>query len=76
LTPDDFVFSLKASRYLTHVLRMRKPTEPVRRLLSRSTRPDPRGQIAFVRSELLNPRPRRAAGPHPPRTDARTVPPI
>lgn len=37
-TPDDFVFSLKASRYLTHVLRMRKPTEPVRRLLSRSKR--------------------------------------
>ena len=36
-TPDDFVFSLKASRYLTHVLRLSKPAEPVRRLLSRST---------------------------------------
>ncbi len=34
--PEDFVFSLKASRYLTHVLRLSKPTEPVRRLLERS----------------------------------------
>jgi uncharacterized protein YecE (DUF72 family) len=32
-TPDDFVFSLKASRYLTHVLRLSKPREPIRRLL-------------------------------------------
>ena len=36
-TPDDFVFSLKASRYLTHVLRLTKPAEPVRRLLGRSS---------------------------------------
>jgi uncharacterized protein YecE (DUF72 family) len=36
-TPDDFQFSLKASRYLTHVLRLKKPTEPVRRLLARSS---------------------------------------
>ena len=36
-TPDDFAFSLKASRYLTHVLRLSKPTEPVRRLLGRSS---------------------------------------
>jgi uncharacterized protein YecE (DUF72 family) len=35
-SPDDFVFSLKASRYLTHVLRLSKPTEPVRRLLRRA----------------------------------------
>ena len=35
-TPDDFVFSLKASRYLTHVLRLHKPAEPVHRLLGRS----------------------------------------
>lgn len=35
-TPEDFEFSLKASRYLTHVLRLSKPTEPVRRLLDRS----------------------------------------
>jgi uncharacterized protein YecE (DUF72 family) len=36
-TPGDFVFSLKASRYLTHVLRLSKPTEPVHRLLDRSS---------------------------------------
>jgi uncharacterized protein YecE (DUF72 family) len=36
-TPDDFVFSLKASRYLTHVLRLTKPTEPVHRLLDHSS---------------------------------------
>ena len=35
-TPEDFVFSLKASRYLTHVLRLNNPTEPVQRLLDRS----------------------------------------
>jgi uncharacterized protein YecE (DUF72 family) len=36
-TPGDFEFALKASRYLTHVLRLGKPTEPVRRLLDRSS---------------------------------------
>lgn len=36
-TPDDFVFSLKASRYLTHVLRLSQPAEPVRRLMSRAS---------------------------------------
>ena len=30
---DDFVMSVKASRYLTHVRRLRDPAEPVRRLL-------------------------------------------
>ena len=35
-TPDDFQFTLKASRYLTHVLRLNKPSEPVQRLLDRS----------------------------------------
>ena len=35
--PMTFEFSLKASRYLTHVLRLSKPTEPVRRLLGRSS---------------------------------------
>ncbi|MEU2559791.1 DUF72 domain-containing protein [Streptomyces longispororuber] len=32
-TPDDFVIALKASRFLTHVKRLREPEEPVRRLL-------------------------------------------
>lgn len=35
-TPDDFVFSIKASRYLTHVRRLHDPDPPVRRLLSRA----------------------------------------
>jgi uncharacterized protein YecE (DUF72 family) len=33
-TPDDFVMAVKASRYLTHVRRLRDPAEPVGRLLS------------------------------------------
>jgi uncharacterized protein YecE (DUF72 family) len=32
-TPDDFVMAVKASRFLTHVRRLREPEEPVRRLL-------------------------------------------
>jgi len=37
-TPDDFVFALKASRYLTHLRRLRDPDEPVRRLMGRASR--------------------------------------
>jgi uncharacterized protein YecE (DUF72 family) len=33
-TPDDFVMAVKASRYLTHVKRLRDPAEPVARFLS------------------------------------------
>jgi uncharacterized protein YecE (DUF72 family) len=32
-TPDDFVFAMKASRYLTHVKRLGDPAEPVARML-------------------------------------------
>jgi uncharacterized protein YecE (DUF72 family) len=32
-TPDGFVMAVKASRYLTHYLRLRDPAEPVRRML-------------------------------------------
>jgi uncharacterized protein YecE (DUF72 family) len=32
--PDDFVFAVKASRYLTHYRRLRDPEEPVERLLT------------------------------------------
>jgi uncharacterized protein YecE (DUF72 family) len=32
-TPPDFVMAVKASRYLTHIRRLRDPEEPVRRLL-------------------------------------------
>jgi len=34
-TPDDFVFSVKASRFLTHIKRLKDPEEPVRRLVDR-----------------------------------------
>jgi uncharacterized protein YecE (DUF72 family) len=33
-TPDGFVMAIKASRYLTHIRRLRDPAEPVRRLLA------------------------------------------
>lgn len=33
-TPDGFVMAIKASRYLTHVRRLREPAEPVQRLLA------------------------------------------
>ncbi len=34
--PDGFIFAVKASRYLTHVLRLREPREPVAYLLDRA----------------------------------------
>jgi uncharacterized protein YecE (DUF72 family) len=34
--PDGFEFAVKASRYLTHVRRLREPEEPVQRLLERA----------------------------------------
>ncbi len=37
-TPADFTFVLKASRYLTHVRRLRDPAEPVGRLLDRAAK--------------------------------------
>ena len=35
-TPDDFVFAVKMSRYLTHVRRLKDPAEPVARFLGRA----------------------------------------
>ena len=35
-TPDDFVVTVKASRYLTHIKRLREPAEPVKRLMERA----------------------------------------
>jgi len=32
-TPDDFVFTVKVSRFLTHIKRLREPEEPVARFL-------------------------------------------
>ncbi|WEB38558.1 DUF72 domain-containing protein [Streptomyces yunnanensis] len=41
-TPDDFVMAVKASRYLTHIKRLRDPQEPVRRLMARAAHLRPR----------------------------------
>lgn len=35
--PSDFIFAVKASRYLTHTLRLKTPREPVEFLLERIT---------------------------------------
>lgn len=35
-SPDGFLYAVKASRFLTHVKRLREPAEPVRRLLERA----------------------------------------
>ncbi len=35
-TPPGFVVAVKASRYLTHVKRLREPEEPVARLMGRA----------------------------------------
>jgi uncharacterized protein YecE (DUF72 family) len=35
-TPDDFVFAVKASRFLTHMKKLKDPEEPVERLMSRA----------------------------------------
>lgn len=35
-TPTDFIFSLKASRYLTHVRRLKEPSGPVHRLMDQA----------------------------------------
>jgi len=40
--PGDFVFAVKASRYLTHVKRLRDPEEPVARLIGRARGLGPR----------------------------------
>ncbi len=41
-TPAGFTFAVKASRYLTHVRRLRDPEEPASRLLTRSSALGPR----------------------------------
>jgi uncharacterized protein YecE (DUF72 family) len=35
-TPEDFRWAVKASRYLTHIKRLREPAEPVARLMERN----------------------------------------
>jgi uncharacterized protein YecE (DUF72 family) len=35
-TPEDFVFDVKASRFLTHFKKLKEPEEPIERLMSRA----------------------------------------
>jgi uncharacterized protein YecE (DUF72 family) len=35
-TPDDFIFALKMSRFLTHLKRLHEPAEPVQRFMERA----------------------------------------
>jgi uncharacterized protein YecE (DUF72 family) len=41
-TPDDFVVGVKASRYLTHIRRLKEPAEPVQRLMDRASHLGPK----------------------------------
>lgn len=41
-TPEDFTMAVKASRYLTHIRRLRDPAEPVRRLMGAASALGPR----------------------------------
>ena len=41
-TPDDFVMAVKASRYITHVRKLRDPAEPVARLLAAASELGPK----------------------------------
>ncbi|HVT70869.1 MAG TPA: DUF72 domain-containing protein, partial [Trebonia sp.] len=41
-TPEGFVFAVKASRYLTHIKRLKDPAEPVARLMERASELGPR----------------------------------
>ncbi len=36
-SPPDFLFAVKASRYLTHMKKLKEPEEPLQRLLERAT---------------------------------------
>lgn len=35
-SPEDFIFAVKASRYLTHVKKLKEPEEPLQRILTHS----------------------------------------
>ena len=37
-TPDDFTFAIKASRFLTHIKRLRDPREPVELMMDRASK--------------------------------------
>jgi uncharacterized protein YecE (DUF72 family) len=41
-TPDDFIFAMKASRFLTHIKRLRDPHEAVERMMARASKLGPK----------------------------------
>ncbi len=47
-TPDGFCFSLKVSRYLSHIRRLRDPAEPIDRFLDRACRLGPKLGVALL----------------------------
>ena len=55
-TPDDFVIGVKASRYLTHVRRLRDPAEPVERLMCRAQHLGDKPSLLRGSAELASPR--------------------
>src|SRR4051794_41815472 len=61
-TPPDFRGAVKASRFVTHIRRLREPEEPVMRLMSRAE-----GVGGRLDTNLLQtpPTPQGAAGPPP-----------
>ena len=80
-TPDGFVMAVKASRYLTHIRRLRDPAEPVARLLGAAAGLGPRlGPVLLqlppnlaADPALLAALPGPSSGPRPgPRAPARS----
>jgi uncharacterized protein YecE (DUF72 family) len=52
MLPSTFVMTVKASRYLTHIKRLREPEEPVTRLLSRIAPLERRGILGPILLQL------------------------
>lgn len=60
--PEGFVFAVKASRYLTHLRRLREPQEPLERLWSRARRLGDRlGPVLYQLPPRWRPNPERLA---------------
>jgi uncharacterized protein YecE (DUF72 family) len=54
-TPPNFLFSVKASRYLTHLKRLRDPVPPLRRFFGRAIRLGPRlGPVLYQLPSTLS----------------------
>ena len=47
-TPGDFIFTVKVSRYLTHIKRLKEPEEPVERFLNHASHLGPKLKVALL----------------------------